>query len=572
MVKKFLRAFSTTLNIVKIITFLLAVYFIVISLFVYFIKKDQIDFAAVDRATKEQTYALINDPKLQKTDQGKIGAGLYRATLCSFIGEGCTTNIDDEENNFNKSVMGYVSNFVISPYLNPPASASSWVRVSMAHAGFIPQAYAAQGIGFSAITPFMDIWKIFRNVSYTLLVLVVITIGFLIMFRANLGAQTIVTIENSLPRIIVAMLLITFSFPIAGFLIDMMYVLIGLTISVLTPLYPNGNESQLLNGFLTANLGTIWESVSPVNKWYHNIPLNIFAPLYDVTRIGNAIVSLFPPILNNAVRLVAALFLFSTVNAQLNQVVNIKGISGLLDNMTFLGAGLGKLPGGIIGFIADLLVYLIMFPMLITFGAGFIVGILILLTIVFLMFRIFFMLFFGYIRILMLIIFAPLILMLEAIPGQNSFDFWIRSLIGDLIMFPTVIVLLIVGRIIHSIGTPLNAPTAMWQPPFLYGINAEHFSVLVGIGIIFLIPDLVKALKEMIGAKGLPFNVGLGTYLSGAAAISGAGLGTVTQFGGLATSVPGFRKLLSTGPFGKIPGLKAVFAPEERIQEAQGAD
>jgi hypothetical protein len=72
----------------------------------------------------------------------------------------------------------------------------------------------------------LQVWKAFRNVTYLAFVLVMIIAGFLIMFRAKLGAQTAVTIQAALPRIVITMILITFSYAIAGLMVDLIYFLI----------------------------------------------------------------------------------------------------------------------------------------------------------------------------------------------------------------------------------------------------------------------------------------------------------------------------------------------------------
>jgi hypothetical protein len=65
-----------------------------------------------------------------------------------------------------------------------------------------------------------DIWSSVRNVAYIFFVIVFIVGGFMIMFRHKLGGQTMVTLYNTLPNIIVGLVLVTFSFAIVGFLID----------------------------------------------------------------------------------------------------------------------------------------------------------------------------------------------------------------------------------------------------------------------------------------------------------------------------------------------------------------
>jgi hypothetical protein len=72
-----------------------------------------------------------------------------------------------------------------------------------------------------------------RNIVYLLLILIFVIIGMGIMLRLHIDPRTVMTIQNQLPKIIVGILAITFSFAIAGFLIDIMWVTIYLFASVL---------------------------------------------------------------------------------------------------------------------------------------------------------------------------------------------------------------------------------------------------------------------------------------------------------------------------------------------------
>lgn len=65
------------------------------------------------------------------------------------------------------------------------------------------------------------IWARVRNIAYVMFVLVMIVIGFMIMFRSKIGGQTMVTVGNAIPNIVIALVLVTFSFAIAGFIIDL---------------------------------------------------------------------------------------------------------------------------------------------------------------------------------------------------------------------------------------------------------------------------------------------------------------------------------------------------------------
>ena len=114
-------------------------------------------------------------------------------------------------------------------FQQPPASSVYYVADLSKNLGIdlIPSTYAAaKGVGFTAFYPILGVWRAFTNIAYGLLAIVFVVIGFLIMFRSRIGAQTEVTVQAALPRLVVTMILIAFSYPIAGLLIDLMYVVI----------------------------------------------------------------------------------------------------------------------------------------------------------------------------------------------------------------------------------------------------------------------------------------------------------------------------------------------------------
>src|SRR5581483_6429401 len=99
-----------------------------------------------------------------------------------------------------------------------------------------------------SLSPLFPIWTYVRNLAYLCFVILFIFIGFMIMFRIKIKAQTVATIQNTIPRIIIAIILITFSYAIAGFLIDLMYVVIGIFVYMGLTLDPcTGHQTS---GFL----------------------------------------------------------------------------------------------------------------------------------------------------------------------------------------------------------------------------------------------------------------------------------------------------------------------------------
>lgn len=86
----------------------------------------------------------------------------------------------------------------------------------------------AQGFGYTALSWIQDYWTGFRDISYGLLVMVIIIFAFMIMFRVKLSPQTVVSVQSALPKVILTLILVTFSYAIAGFAIDLMYIVSGL--------------------------------------------------------------------------------------------------------------------------------------------------------------------------------------------------------------------------------------------------------------------------------------------------------------------------------------------------------
>ncbi len=104
----------------------------------------------------------------------------------------------------------------------------------------------------------VDIWSTTRNIAYLFYVVVMIVIGFMIMFRNKVGGQVVVTIGNSIPKLVLSLVLVTFSFAIIGILID----LGGILRNTIAMLYYGGdgslgipvhNPAFLLRGFWKTN-------------------------------------------------------------------------------------------------------------------------------------------------------------------------------------------------------------------------------------------------------------------------------------------------------------------------------
>lgn len=114
----------------------------------------------------------------------------------------------------------------------------------------VSSAYA-QGTGYQALNPFLEFWRGFRNLAYSLYIIMFVVVGVMIMLRTKVNAQTVITIQSALPNLVITLILITFSYAIVGFMIDLMYFLIYALVYLLAAANiistPTDTISRLLN-------------------------------------------------------------------------------------------------------------------------------------------------------------------------------------------------------------------------------------------------------------------------------------------------------------------------------------
>ena len=144
------------------------------------------------------------------------------------------------------SLFGMMGNM----YEHRPAQTSAYIADVLNSAGIAQPAYA-QGLGFASLDPVLNLWKIFRNVAYFFFIVIFMIIGFMIMLRQKISGQAVVTAQQAIPSVIISLILVTFSYAIAGFMIDMMYVLMFLILGLFQSIggegFPAGDKLITMN-------------------------------------------------------------------------------------------------------------------------------------------------------------------------------------------------------------------------------------------------------------------------------------------------------------------------------------
>ena len=393
---------------------------------------------------------------------------------------------------------------LIGATYNLPASSGTYIHYLAGNFGITRNSYASlidtgdggggggtkpsqgfgKGIGFEGLTPVLEIWRVFRNHSYMVFVLIFMIVGLGIMFRVNIDARTVMTIQNQIPKIIIALVLITMSYAIAGFLIDMMYLSIYLLVHVFDS-QKLGTVTNMSTPFSAiSGFGGVGNLASPTAE----SASGIFRSIFEGTLGGN---------LSKIVTTVAGAMLGGTSGGGPFGMIGklVGGGLGALVGQPGLGSSIG---GALGGYVIGGIIGASKGPDILQFVAGIIVYLIIIIAILSALFRTWISLLKAYIFILIDVIFAPFFIMGGLVPGSpgGGFGSWIRSMLGNLAAFPTVLTLFLIGAAVQAhLSTDA---TGNFIPP-LVGVQGDdtvkNIGSLIGIGIVLIMPESIAITK-----------------------------------------------------------------------------
>jgi len=409
----------------------------------------------------------INSESMIKNSQGSMWMG----GACD-IGGICTLNPKTKAHLMKRSALAQTGRAISFLYINRPADTRLWLADVGRTLGFLPKTAYAQGTGFTKLAPLLELWKAFRNVAYLLMAIVMVIIGFMVMFRKKIDPKTVVTIQNALPRIIVTLILITFSYAIVGLLIDLMYVLIALFASIVASSGIStemSNAQTLTQAYTTGGLGTLFNGlISPTLMFFGES-----TPGWVQDLLGNRFGGL-------QAALGAVNLMFRAVTGAVGDMIDGENI------LESIFEGAAEFVG------SPLLLFLLSIAALFAFV------------------RVFFMLLSAYINILFGVIIGPIQILLDAVPGGNGFMSWLKNMLSNMMVFPVTALLLMIGS---AISAGFEREGTLWVAPFLPSFSQSLGKIILSIGVALAIPTIVASLKEQFKAKpAVP--VGMGAALA----------------------------------------------------------
>ncbi len=328
----------------------------------------------------------------------------------------------------------------------------------------------AVGTGTQQLAPLLPFWIAMRNLVYLLYVVAFIIIGAGIMLRLKMDPRTIMTIQNQIPRIIISILLVTFSYAISGIMIDAMYVSIYAVYGIANRINIYDNEDSK-DAILSTQDDIFGQNpLDFANNIFSLIGISSSAGFEGTRAIHNLILprewtsettgSGFGGNFLGALRAIAGVAIGDLFN-----VVKI-AVVGLVD-----------------------MIAIVAFPL--------IIGIAILISLL----KLWFTLIRAYIIILVNIILAPFWIFMGVFPGSKvNFESWLRQLAAYLLVFPATILLFIFAKLI-SVSFAQSNGSAYFAPPLIGSFaGIDSLSNLVAFGVILIGPILLDQIIAVMKA------------------------------------------------------------------------
>lgn len=335
----------------------------------------------------------------------------------------------------------------------------------------ISSVQAQEGFGFNTFDrgPIQKLWKATRDASYALIVFASIILAFMIMFRVKVSPQLVITAQTAIPKIAFALIFITFSYAIAGLMIDLMNVSIAIVILIFRA-----------SGVMTTNVFDSFNFL--INGRVANTGGHVDLGL--ITLYTYYMVS----------------FVVAYIAATLSAV----------GEFTLIGV-----VGGLLTFIAGFLII----PVVIIYS--FIHFFKLMITTLKI-----------YIGIIASIILAPLIILAGVVSNGFGFGKWLKELAINLATFPAMALFWIlafmflqmsIGKlddIFDTIGTsgnlgltfhPTLADGSTWNPPFAFGASLDPILwLMVSFFSFTFIPKAAEIVKGALSGKGFAYGSAIG--------------------------------------------------------------
>jgi len=399
-------------------------------------------------------------------------------------------------------------NRFIATLQTPPASGIEYI--ARVRDNFLGKPAYAQGVGFQGLQFLLPLWRGFRNVIYVISTIIFVVIGLMIMLRVKISPQAVITVQSAIPKLITTLILVTFSYAIAGLVIDLANLIQALVVAMFFSV--NGKN-------FTENLfaETKFDSGFPIVTTILNLIKDFFAnKQLDFKHLSNPNLNDLQTLTFRAVPGWASMMMLGGL---LGSIVTGFLLGGVLGPLGGGGSWVGTLAGKIVGGGVGGLIGALIIPLIINIIAAF------------WLIKLYFGLLKCYVTLIFKIILGPLEIGMGAFPNSKmGFSSWIMDVISNIAVFPVVgIFLVLLNMVIDAISQNGIFSSAVWAPSLISsgGISPAILGAAVGLaGLAMLskLPELVPQYIFMI--KPSPFGAAIGEGLKNMPIVGGVAQGT----------------------------------------------
>lgn len=395
----------------------------------------------------------------------------------------------------------------IAMLYTPPANTGNYISYLSQNFGITKPTYAqTQGIGFDSISPLIGVWGVFRDISYLLFIFIFIIIGVAIMFRAKIDPRTVMTIQNQIPKLIIGIIMVTFSFAVAGLLIDLMWASTYVVINVMnrannnisvgkttvqlnnhalgffdqTLSYGNQDTGQGIGGLFNLAQKGSGSVQDTINSSFGQSGAPNEDPNYAQCNTGDLICN-------------GLNFVGSLANNTIQGVANVTNGAFKIVTLDWGDLAASTVAGVVSGVLGFLVSWLL----------GGIAFFIIILLLLWNLFKLWIFLLRCYIAILVNIIFAPLWIIGGLLPGSSSLGFtgWLKDLLANLAVFPATIGVFLLAKLFVDIADLHK--TDFFVPPLIGNFSGGIYTLspLIALGFVLAAPHIAEGVKKSIKEK-----------------------------------------------------------------------
>jgi hypothetical protein len=428
--------------------------------------------------------------------------------------------------NTSGGALGATTSLIGMLYANPPVRTADYLASIGEGMGIVKTANAqVYGSGAAVLRPILDLWRVSRNISYVIMIVIFVVIGLMIMFRNKLNPQTVITAQAALPGLVIGLILITFSYFLAGLITDVSFLGINIVGAYFSAAQPNA-APKLVQDFASDNIMTIFSKY--VGMISQGDIASVFSSIMDSMDAG----------VQGWIRVFAGIIAFQT-GQQFGQPLGaMAGAVGC--SSTGVGILASPLCGVVAGLVGGLITGIALaIPAAMnpsgTFGLVF-YFVVIAITI-YTMLKLVLKLVNNYLQIIFLTISAPFQFLFASLPGRQSIvTGWILSMLCNVLAFPAVFAVL---YFVAYLWGPNTAPgnlfnitaqatlTGKETLPFFGGLNLSFIRLLLAFGALLATPSIPDVICRALGRASQAGQM-IGQEISGGVR---SGQGYAGQFG-----------------------------------------